>query len=229
MDWHKVLADKDYSENKAFELLTSLSYDKENAPPFPRLAASSSVPSLYDKHMMKKYFEHGKDIERPDIQSEYLDLGIEVTRLIDENQMISLKTINEVSKKTNNIEDFKQGIEKADKKGIFAGSIRDVGVGRLINFDTQNIYDILEKKITEKIKLVSEYEFFKEYWLFMFSFAYIDETKLLSTINKIPNHNKYKTYILVSAANNNEVWLIHEPYKSVEKRTSLWIGGVRNE
>ncbi len=229
MDWHKVLTDKDYSEDKAFELLTSLSYDIENAPPLPHLVASSSTPVLYGKHMMKKYFKHGKNIERPDIQSEDLNLGIEVTRLIDENQMISLKTIDEVDKKTNDLEDFKRTIKKADKKGIFAGKIRDAGVGRLIDFDTRNIYEIMEKKIAEKIKLMSEYEFFEEYWLFMFSFAYIDEAKLLSIINKVPDHNKYKTYILVSAANNDEMWFIHEPYNSIEKHISFWTGGIRNE
>ena len=72
IDWYKIINDGGYSEKIAFKILTSLSYDKDNAPPLPQLSTTCNIPVLYGKRMMKRYFECGKNVEKPDIQSERL-------------------------------------------------------------------------------------------------------------------------------------------------------------
>lgn len=230
MEWQKILNDKKYSEKMAFDILTSLSYDKDDAPPFPQLVKETSVPSLYGKHMMKKYFVYGENIERPDIQSETLNLGIEVTRLIDNDVASSMKAFNQAmaDKKLSN-KSLEDEIKKKDNRGKFVGQLENSIIGEGVYFNTSNIGDILSTEITNKLNLLDTYEQFNEYWLFMFSLSYIEEKELLDRINSIDGHEKFSTYIFVSAANNKDLWFIHSPYTSVEKRISLGAGGVRNE
>ncbi len=219
IDWHRIITDKNYSEEVALDILTSPLYSMDNMLQALFLAGQPTVPSLYNKHMLKNYFSFGPLVERPDLQSKKLDLGVEVTRPIDEKEIVSLKVIEEIGGKATSADVLKSNLKEIDKKGKFAGTIQNVNNGYLINFKTDNIKEIVKNSIKGKVELAPSYSSFGEYWLFMFCFAYISEDDLLAIIKDTPGAEWYSTYILLSAANSGEIWFARKPYNIIEKRT----------
>lgn len=125
-------------------------------------------------------FEHRSD--RPDLQSNKYDMGIEVVQAITQQQGLTNSLVNCFFGQNLPGELIVDAINKGNKKGKFTGTIRSVNDIAAIS-PTQELYDIkmhkdlVVEKIKKKSKLFKNYAHYGNNGLFCFTqTSLIDES-----------------------------------------------------
>lgn len=214
MRWPEYRNSTEY-EKLALDMLCRDYYLPEEGPVFP--GQSRRCLKLDNRPVIKEMFLNVEKTESPDIQSEELDLGIEVMVAIDKKIAKDTDTFNKAKAQVSDVREINDYIQNNFQKKKFKREIRQVcNFGVLVDFDTTNIYDVLKMNIEKKIK--KSYKRFADNWLFIFCPAHVEEYKILDCLKQIGDLERFNMYIICSLDRGSELWYIHDPYDRIEKR-----------
>ncbi len=211
-------------EELALDIITSPFYYDGEGPALP--FQSKRILIIDDKPLLKKYFDDVSKTELPDLQSNELSLGIEVTMAIGFDDAQDLDTFSKA--KARNLTDFKANLAKIDKKNKFKPKVIQDNLPKPISYgiqiDQTNAHDQITNCIEEKNQKAENYKKFDDNWLFIFCPFIIDEEKVLKAISKASKKDAFNMYILSSWTNFGELLYVHSPYDKIEKRHHYSIG-----
>lgn len=225
MRWPEYRNSIEY-EKIALDMLCRDYYFLEDGPALPGHPRRHLM--VDNKPVIKEMFLNIEDTESPDIQSEELDLGIEVTVAIDEKIAKDIDTFSKAKAQVADVKEIGDYIQNSFPKKKFKRDIRLVSdFGVLVNFDTTSIYDILKVSIDKKIEksykhkeagLTKGYKRFADNWLFVFCPAHVEESEVLDCLRHVGDLRRFNMYIICSLDKGSELWYIHNPYNEIEKR-----------
>lgn len=212
-------------EKLALDILTSPFYLDGEGPALP--FQPKRILMLDNKPLTKRSFGNIKVTEHPDLQSNELDLGIEVTMAISFDEAQDLDTFGKA--KAQDTKAFTENLARIDKKNKFKPKVIQDNLPEPISYgiyvDQANAHQQITKCIEAKNKKAKKYKKFTDNWLFIFCPFTLDEDKVLDAINKISEKVEFNMYILSSWTNFGELLYVHSPYDIIEKRHHYNIGG----
>ncbi len=211
-------------ERLALDILVSPFYYDGEGPALP--FQPKRVLMLDNKPIIKKSFGNIEKTEHPDLQSDKLDLGIEVTMAISFDEAQDLDTFDKA--KAQDAKAFTENLARIDKKNKFKPKVIQNNLPEPISYgiyiDQTNAHQQITKCIEAKNKKAKKYKKFADNWLFIFCPFTLDENKALDAINKVSEKGEFNMYILSSWTNFGELLYVHSPYDVIEKRHHYNIG-----